>query len=68
MAMAPGSIRGVHLVARDIDEARRSLIARGVEVGGIDDRGGAVKRVGFSDPEGNSWTLQEMRWRSEDGS
>jgi catechol 2,3-dioxygenase-like lactoylglutathione lyase family enzyme len=65
IAMEPGSIRGLHLVVKDIGEARRSLIAKGVEIGEIDDQGGGVKYAFFSDPEGNSWTVQEMRWRSE---
>jgi predicted enzyme related to lactoylglutathione lyase len=68
IAMKPGSIRGLHLVVKDIDDARRSLTAKGVEIGEIDDQGGGVKYAGFSDPEGNSWTLQEMRWRSEEWS
>jgi catechol 2,3-dioxygenase-like lactoylglutathione lyase family enzyme len=65
IAMEPGSIRGLHLVVRDIDAARRSLTGKGVEIGEIDDQGTGVKYAGFSDPEGNSWTLQEMRWRTE---
>jgi catechol 2,3-dioxygenase-like lactoylglutathione lyase family enzyme len=63
--MEPGSIRGIHLVIKDIDEARRALISRGVDVDEIDDQGRGVKYAGFKDPEGNSWTLQEMAWRSE---
>jgi predicted enzyme related to lactoylglutathione lyase len=65
IAMEPGSIRGLHLVVKDIDDARRDLIANGVEVGEIDDQGGGVKYASFKDPEGNSWALQEMAWRSE---
>jgi catechol 2,3-dioxygenase-like lactoylglutathione lyase family enzyme len=68
IAMEPGSISGLHLVVKDIDDARRSLIAKGVEVAEIDDQGGGVKYAGFRDPEGNSWTLQEMAWRSEEWS
>jgi catechol 2,3-dioxygenase-like lactoylglutathione lyase family enzyme len=68
LAMAPGSIRGLHLVVRDIDEARRSLIAKAVEVGDIQEQGEGVKYAAFSDPEGNSWTLQEMPWRSREWS
>jgi uncharacterized glyoxalase superfamily protein PhnB len=65
IAMEPGSIRGLHLVVKDINEAREALIDKGVEVGGVDDQGQGVKYAPFSDPEGNSWTLQEMEWRSE---
>lgn len=59
----PGSIRGLHLVVDDIAEARDELVRRGVEVGEIQDFGGGVKGAGFSDPDGNSFELQEMAWR-----
>jgi catechol 2,3-dioxygenase-like lactoylglutathione lyase family enzyme len=65
IAMEPGSIRGLHLVVKDIDAARQALIDTGVDVGEIDDQGGGVKYASFRDPEGNSWALQEMAWRSE---
>ena len=32
---AAGSLQGLHLVVRDIDEARRQLAARGVETGDV---------------------------------
>ena len=60
----PGSVRGLHLVVADIDAARAELIARGVEVGPVQDVGGGVRYVGFSDPDGNGLTLQEMPWRT----
>lgn len=59
----PGSIRGLHLVVADLDAARRELVGRGVEVGEIHDFGGGVRGAGFSDPDGNSFELQEMAWR-----
>ena len=59
----PGSIRGLHLVVEDIAEARAELLRRGVEVGEIHDFGGGVRGAGFSDPDGNSFELQEMAWR-----
>ncbi len=65
IAMEPGSIRGLHLVVRDIDQARQALIGKGVDVDEIDDQGRGVKYASFTDPEGNAWTLQEMAWRSE---
>ena len=57
--MQPGSIRGLHLVVTDIAESREALVARGVEVGELDDIGD-MKYAGFSDPDGNTWTLQEI--------
>ncbi|HYH25007.1 MAG TPA: VOC family protein [Blastococcus sp.] len=63
-AMAPGSIRALHLVVEDIERARAELVARGVDVGPVEDVGGGVKYAGFSDPDGNTMTLQEMPWRT----
>jgi catechol 2,3-dioxygenase-like lactoylglutathione lyase family enzyme len=59
----PGSVRGLHLVVEDIDEARAELLRRGVAIGEIQDFGGGVKGAGFSDPDGNTLELQEMAWR-----
>jgi catechol 2,3-dioxygenase-like lactoylglutathione lyase family enzyme len=59
----PGSIRGVHLAVEDIAQTRAELIRRGVDVGEIQDFGGGVKGADFSDPDGNSFELQEMAWR-----
>ena len=61
---APGSIRALHLVVPDIEQARAELVARGVEVGAVQDVGGGVKYAGFTDPDGNGLTLQEMPWRT----
>lgn len=66
LEMPPGSLRGLHLVVKDIKEAREELISRGVELGEITDVGGGVLYSAFSDPDGNGWTLQEMAWRSPD--
>jgi predicted enzyme related to lactoylglutathione lyase len=63
---APGSVRGLHLVVEDIEKARAELVARGIEVGPVEDVGGGVKYAGFSDPDGNTLTLQEMPWRTGD--
>jgi predicted enzyme related to lactoylglutathione lyase len=56
--MQPGSVKGLHLVVKDIDEAREALIERGADVGDVDDIGG-VKYAWFSDPDGNLWGLQQ---------
>ena len=66
MAMKPGSVKGLHLVVGDINEAREALIGRGVEVGEVEAHDQGVKYAAFSDPDGNSWTLQEMPWRSKE--
>ena len=62
----PGSVRGLHLVVADIEQARAELVGRGVEVGAVQDVGGGVLYAGFEDPDGNSWTLQHMPWRAGD--
>ncbi|MGN6523247.1 MAG: VOC family protein [Actinomycetes bacterium] len=62
----PGSLRALHLVVEDIEAARADLAARGVDIGEVTDVGGGVRYAGFSDPDGNGWTLQEMAWRTGD--
>jgi predicted enzyme related to lactoylglutathione lyase len=57
--MQPGSIKGLHLVVEDINEAREALVNRGLEVAEVWDIQG-VKYAGFSDPDGNMWLLQEF--------
>jgi predicted enzyme related to lactoylglutathione lyase len=64
--MAPGSLKGLHLVVSDIDSARAELIDRGISVGDVVDVGGGVKYAWFADPDGNSLVLQEMVWRTGD--
>ena len=59
--MVPGSVKGLHLVVADMDEARDALIRRGVAVGDVSDLGG-VKYADFSDPDGNLWLLQQKTW------
>ena len=76
---APGSVRGTHLVVSDIEVARAELLDRGVDVSEIrhldssgwvpgpdPDRGDYESFADFSDPDGNSWVLQE-RGRSGRG-
>ena len=58
-AMQPGSVKGLHLVVADIHQAREALVKRGLEVAEVWDMQG-VKYAGFSDPDGNSWLLQEF--------
>src|SRR5260221_7481995 len=58
-AMQPGSGKGLHLVVADIHQAREALVKRGLEVGEVWDVRG-VKYAGFTDPDGNSWLLQEF--------
>jgi catechol 2,3-dioxygenase-like lactoylglutathione lyase family enzyme len=72
---APGSVRGTHLVVNDIEAARASLIERGLDVSGIrhlapggwatgpdPERRDFNSFADFSDPDGNTWILQEKGW------
>ena len=69
----PGSVRGTHLVVKDIEAARAELTERGVEVSEIRHMGPDGWIPGpdpehadynsfadFRDPDGNSWVLQEV--------
>jgi predicted enzyme related to lactoylglutathione lyase len=47
----------------DIEAARASLVERGVDVAPVEDLGG-VFSAAFADPDGNTWTLQHMPWRT----
>src|SRR3954447_8080621 len=58
----PGSLRGLHLVVADIEQARAELVGRGVDIGSVQDVGGGVLYAFFEDPDGNTLTLQEMPW------
>jgi catechol 2,3-dioxygenase-like lactoylglutathione lyase family enzyme len=72
---APGSAQGMFLVVADIDAARDDLVGRGVDVSevqvmapppGLDvpDEDRSYRAVAsFSDPDGNSWVLQEIKNR-----
>ena len=62
LAMPAGSLRGLHLVVADIAQARAELAGRGVAMGAVQDMGG-IKYAAFSDPDGNTWTLQEIPGR-----
>ena len=57
--MRPGSVHGLHLVVNDMDEARDALLARGVRVEEVTEVS-QVKYAAFSDPDGNTWLLQEF--------
>lgn len=68
--MPPGSLKGLHLVVKDLPRARAMLLERGVDAGEIEVHGiGAwdgeadldnVGFVQFADPDGNGWTVQQI--------
>jgi catechol 2,3-dioxygenase-like lactoylglutathione lyase family enzyme len=57
--MDPGSQKGLQIVVDSADEARRHLLDHGVEASDVDDQAWG-RFVYFSDPDGNSWSLQEL--------
>ncbi|MBV9214708.1 MAG: glyoxalase [Acidobacteria bacterium] len=72
----PGSVQRTYLIVSDIEAARDALLAAGVEVGevfhlgpegpasGPDPEHGSYRSFAlFSDPDGNSWLLQEITTR-----
>jgi len=77
----PGSVRGTHLCVGDIEETRAELVARGVDISEPFHFGEAGQTPGvhperadygtfasFSDPDGNTWLLQEVsRVSKEEG-
>jgi catechol 2,3-dioxygenase-like lactoylglutathione lyase family enzyme len=59
LAMPAGSLRGLHLVVADIAQARATLMGRGLRVSEVATMGG-ISYAGFQDPDGNTWTLQQL--------
>lgn len=55
-----GPVLNLHLVVDDLDLARRTLIGNGIDVSDVSDLGGGIRFAYFSDPDGNSWALQEI--------
>jgi catechol 2,3-dioxygenase-like lactoylglutathione lyase family enzyme len=72
--MPPGSIKGLQLVVNDIHKAQAELLERGVKVSEVTKMGEnpspqphPLDNVGFiffSDPDGNSWAVQQISSRS----
>ncbi len=58
-SMRPGSLEGLQLVVDDADAARQVLLARGVEVGEVQDFPWG-RFVFFTDPDGNGWAVQQV--------
>jgi catechol 2,3-dioxygenase-like lactoylglutathione lyase family enzyme len=72
-AMEPGSLEKLYLAVKDIDAAREDLVSRGVEVSEVEEPPkppgwelagrSYFAYASFSDPDGNSWLLQEVTAR-----
>jgi predicted enzyme related to lactoylglutathione lyase len=57
--MPPGSQRGIQMVVADVAAAREQLVSHGVEASEIDVQPWG-SFVFFSDPDGNTWSLQQL--------
>ncbi|HEU0239569.1 MAG TPA: glyoxalase superfamily protein [Micromonosporaceae bacterium] len=57
--MAPGSQKGLQAVVEDVAAIRADLIGRGVDASDVDVQPWG-SFVTFSDPDGNTWALQQI--------
>ena len=57
--MPPGSQKGVQMVVANAEAARQELLSRGVSASDVDAQPWG-NFVTFSDPDGNTWSLQEL--------
>jgi catechol 2,3-dioxygenase-like lactoylglutathione lyase family enzyme len=61
--MPAGSQRGLQMVVADAAAARQQLIEHGVAASDVDEQPWGLF-VTFSDPDGNTWSLQQLPARS----
>lgn len=57
--MAPGSLQALQVVVEGARAARELLAGKGVQVSDIDEQAWGTF-VYFADPDGNTWSLQEL--------
>ncbi|HZB49882.1 MAG TPA: glyoxalase superfamily protein [Mycobacteriales bacterium] len=57
--MAPGSQRGLQCVVADARAVRAELVGRGVDCSEVEEQPWGVF-VHFADPDGNTWSLQQL--------
>jgi predicted enzyme related to lactoylglutathione lyase len=57
--MPPGTQQGVMMVVEDVKAVREQLIGKGVQASEIDVQPWG-SFVTFADPDGNTWSLQEL--------
>lgn len=60
--LTPGSLDVIQVVVPDADAALAQLREAGVEAHGVDEQDWG-RFVTFADPDGNSWTLQQLPTR-----
>ena len=57
--MAPGSQKGLQIVVEDVAAVRDQLMNKGVETGEVDVQAWG-SFIYFSDPDGNTWSVQQL--------
>jgi catechol 2,3-dioxygenase-like lactoylglutathione lyase family enzyme len=61
----PGTTKGLQLVVEDIDAAHAELAGNGIEITDVQQLGPegspGSRFAFFSDPDGNGWSLQEIK-------
>lgn len=57
--MAPGSLKNLLMVVKDVRTLREELMDRGAAVSEVEELGWGTFAY-FSDPDGNTWALQQM--------
>jgi predicted enzyme related to lactoylglutathione lyase len=57
--MAPGSLKGLQVVVQDVEAIRRALTSRGVKTSEVDHQPWG-SFIYFSDPDGNTWSVQQI--------
>ena len=75
--VAPGTYQGLHLVVTDIEAARAELVGRGLDIsepfhfgaegqapGLHPERADYGTYLSFSDPDGNGWLVQEVKYHA----
>ena len=55
----PGSVKGLQLVTSDIEAERAGFLERGLDPGDVHDLPWG-RFVYFADPDGNSWSVQQI--------
>jgi catechol 2,3-dioxygenase-like lactoylglutathione lyase family enzyme len=63
LTLAPGQQDTIQVVVPDADEALAHLRDLGVDADGVDEQAWG-RFVTFADPDGNSWTLQQLPSRT----
>lgn len=57
--MTPGSQQGLQVVVKDVEAVRQALTARGVKTSEVDKQPWGWF-IYFSDPDGNTWSVQQI--------